>query len=111
MGTTAARNDKFRRLVFHRKQRDGKFVITQGITSLPEQTVRTIFRAIANQTEFEPENNPNRNIDDRFTPLERVVYNSISTSLDTALDNREAVRRAMFLLEIPATPAALDNRK
>ena len=58
MATTAARNDKFRRLVFFRRQRNGKLLLTQGITALDTEIVKAIFRAIANQTEFEPENNP-----------------------------------------------------
>ena len=54
--------------------------------------------------------NPNRSISDKFTHLERIIYQSIYKKLETALENRLAVHRAMFLLEIPTRPAAVDNR-
>ena len=55
--------------------------------------------------------NPNRSISDRFTVLERGIYNSILARLDTALKKRRAAHKAMHQLGMQTHPAALDNRR
>ena len=61
--TIAQQNDQFRKLVFYRPQPNGKLVFTQGIASLPEDSVKTIFRAVASQTKFNEGNDPHKEHD------------------------------------------------
>ena len=58
MQSIAEINDRFRKAVFFRPQPNGKLVFTQGIASLPEDSVKTIFRAVASQTKFDEGNDP-----------------------------------------------------
>ena len=56
-------------------------------------------------------NNTNRNISDKFTPLERGIYNSILARLDTALKKRRELHKVMHQIGMHTLPAALDNRR
>ena len=61
--TIAQQNDKFRKLVFYRPQPNGKLVYTQGIAGLDDESIKSIFRVVASQTEFDAENDPHKEHD------------------------------------------------
>ena len=58
MPTIAEINDRFRKNVFFRPQRNGRLVLTQGVTTLDDETVKAIALEIINQTEFDADNDP-----------------------------------------------------
>ena len=63
MQSIAEINDRFRKAVVYRPQANGKLVFTQGIAALDDESVKTIFRAVASQTEFDADNDPHKEHD------------------------------------------------
>ena len=68
----------------------------------------TIYNLALDRLETAGIDNPNRSISDKFTALERGVYDTIQARLDTARHNRQAV---LTELGMQRHPAHLDNRR
>ena len=58
MPSIAEINDKFRKAVFFRPQSKGRLVLTQGVTTLDDETLKAIALEILNQNEFDADNDP-----------------------------------------------------
>ena len=71
----------------------------------------TICNLALDRLELAGIDNPKRSISDKFTPLERGVYNAIQIKLSESLKYRRAVWNALRALGIPTQPAQLDNRR
>ena len=58
MPTIAEINDKFRKAVFFKPQRNGRLMLTKGVAELPDGTLKAIALEVINQTEFDADNDP-----------------------------------------------------
>ena len=71
----------------------------------------TTFNLALDRLETAGIDSQNRSISDKFTPLERNVYNAIQGKLGEALKNRSLVWNALRDLGMPTCTAILDNRR
>lgn len=58
MPSIAEINDRFRKAVFFRPQRNGRLVLTQGVTALDDEVLKAIALEILNQKVFDADNDP-----------------------------------------------------
>ena len=61
--TIAEQNDRFRKVIFYRPQRNGRLVLTQGVASLPDENLKEVVRAIIGYDSFDEGNDPYREHD------------------------------------------------
>ena len=54
----ATLNDRFRKTIFFRPLRRGRLVLTSGTRALPNAQLKSVARAIINQSEFDAGNDP-----------------------------------------------------
>ena len=78
----AEQNDSFRKAVFYRPQRNGKIVYTRGIASLPEETIKAIFRAIVQFNDFDEADGNNPYGENDFGAVEGIAGEKVFWKID-----------------------------
>ena len=61
--TIAEQNDRFRKAVFYRPQRNGRLILTPGVVDLPDETLQDVARAIIGYDSFDNGNDPHQEHD------------------------------------------------
>ena len=82
MKTIAEQNDRFRKAVFYRPQRNGKIVYTQGIASLPEEKIKAIFRAIVQFNDFDEADGNNPYGENDFGAVDGIAPEKVFWKID-----------------------------
>ena len=58
MASIAEINDRFRKAVFLKPQRNGRLLLTPGVVDMPDKQLKSVATAIINYTDFDGDNDP-----------------------------------------------------